>query len=175
MGKKQSDKVCWWQEFIPDSKDKGWWWVTAGWSYRNWVLNGRWSSIWINIRLKAKIIVFTILIRHLINHPNFSWKVIRSELTINPPQAQFWATKAGIINISSIFSSGQKEIRILGVSKKMNILLNAIFFPLYVSNILPHFEYCVKFCFTLLSKNKIKMEEVQRMETSMIKGIAKHP
>lgn len=46
------------------------------------------------------------------------------------------------------------------------------FFPLYIPSILLHFEYYVKFCFTLL---RIKMEEVQITETSMIKSTEKHP
>lgn len=48
--------------------------------------------------------------------------MISSDLTINPSEAWFGVTKAGIIkNISSIFSSGhKKQIRLLGVSKKVN-------------------------------------------------------
>lgn len=54
-------------------------------------------------------------------------------------------------------------------------IINGNIFPLYRSNILLHFEYYAKSCFTLLSKNKIKIEKVQRMETSMIKSTEKRP
>ncbi|CAM4495757.1 unnamed protein product [Caretta caretta] len=130
---------------------------------------GDWATKW-----QMKFNVDKCKVMHIGKHnPNYTHKMMGSKLAFTTQERDL-----GVIVDSSLKTSTQcaeaviKVNRMLGIIKKgianktENILL-----PFYKSMVCPHLEYCMHMWLPHLKKDILELQEIQKRETKMIKGI----